>query len=121
MIPASRTFILHSDYYINSSIIIGPNGIKIIYNYNNIKLPTCPIYILFDKIKNITIVTSWKYDSNRSPGYDSFKIECSTMEEPFKINIFEIKMNKEINEVHKLIIEGYKIACSKKDKIIGID
>jgi hypothetical protein len=110
----SKSFELYHPNTNNSTITIGTNGLKIIY-CDNAGRPQAPVYILFDKIQMVSEITTWTQLNCMS-----FKIKCSTLETPLKVNTYEIKMNKDINEVYKLINDGYKSACSKKDKKLDI-
>lgn len=109
----SKTFVLYHPNTNNSTITIGTNGIKII-NCDHAGWAQAPISVLFDKIQMVSEITMWP-----QLGYMSFKIIYSTIEAPLKVNTYEIKM-KDVNEVYKLINDGYKSARSKKDKFLGI-
>ena len=110
----SKTFILCKKYpedTFNPTITFGTNGIKIVY-YDNTRRPCYQISILFDQIRSISEII-------RRKAYGSFILYSSTIEEPKIIN-HDIKMTNNIDEVHKLINDGYRIACSKRDTILGI-
>ena len=100
----SKTFILYHPNTNNSTITIGTSGIKIIY-CDNPGHPLGPIFILFDKIKTVSEITTYPPKGYRSFTIDRYEIK--------------INMNNNIDEVHKLISDGYKTALSKKDNIIN--
>lgn len=109
----SQTFVLYHPNTLKSTITIGTNGFKIIY-CDDAGWELAPVSILFDKIHIVSIITTF------SQGYRSFTVKASTLETPYKVNIYEIKMRDKIDEVHKLITEGYKHARLRKDKLLGI-
>jgi hypothetical protein len=115
----SLTFEVYNTSTLKSMITFGTNGFKIVY-YDNAGrefIPSnsyvVPISIRFDSILIINSIITRR-------DYQSFTIEASSLEKPNKIQTFEIKMKDKINEVRKLIIDGYKLARIEKDNLLGI-
>jgi hypothetical protein len=110
----SKSFALYHPNNNNSTITIGRAGFRIVYYYNT-EWPMVPIYVFFANIRAVSEITTWIQE-----GYQSFKITCSTIDTPLKFNDYEIKMNKDIDEVYMLINDMYKNVCLRKDNMVGI-
>jgi len=109
----SNTFTLYHPRTSNSTIVVGTNGFRINL-HNDSGWPLAPIFILFDGIRYVGVITG--HQNNIT----SFSIDASTLENKRDVNHYEIKVSGSILELHDLITQGYNQACNRKDTLLGI-
>jgi hypothetical protein len=99
-------------------IIIGKNGYKIMTIHKSVQIAS--EYVLFSNVQSISNIEKNHKKNNNDPGdYYFFHINCLTIEKPFEITTHTIGMFDNVEDVHKLVHNGYMSACINKDKIIG--
>ena len=51
----------------------------------------------------------------------SFDVRCRTLENPTNVETIKIITMNDVADVHKLLIDGFKLTLVAKDKLLGIE